>query len=163
MSDNALSTLDEPTELATYGSSQQQFVTMRLGDQWLGISVMAVHDVLRNLHISPVPLAPDSIAGSLNIRGRVVTAIDMRKRLHITTKAAANTQTMYVVVEYEQELFALMVDAVGDVLTLSMRDFESIPSNFDSGWRDIAAGVFKLDRGLMVVVDVIHVIDGIGT
>ncbi len=156
---NALATLDRPTGATPYGVTQQQFVTMQLGDQWFGISVMNVQDVLRSLHVSPVPLAPRAVAGALNIRGRVVTAIDMRARLNIVGEAPKNS--MYVVVEYQQELFALIVDAVGDVLTLSMRDFEPPPANLSGNWRGVAAGVFKLKKGLMVIIDVIHVIDGI--
>lgn len=156
---NALATLDRPAGTAPYGVTQQQFVTMQLGDQWFGISVMNVQDVLRSLHVSPVPLAPRAVAGALNIRGRVVTAIDMRARLNIAGDAPKNC--MYVVVEYQQELFALIVDAVGDVLTLSMRDFEPTPANLSNNWRGVAAGVFKLKKGLMVIMDVIHVIDGI--
>lgn len=156
---NALATLDRPISSAPFGVSQQQFVTMRLGDQWFGLSVMNVQDVLRSLHVSRIPLAPSAVAGALNIRGRVVTAIDMRTRLNIGGECPADS--MYVVVEYQQELFALVVDAVGDVLTLSMRNFEAPPANLDGNWRGVAAGVFKLDKGLMVVIDVIHVIDGI--
>lgn len=158
---NALATLDRPAAATPYGVTQQQFVTMRLGDQWFGLSVMNVQDVLRSLQVSRIPLAPHSVAGALNIRGRVVTAIDMRLRLNIPGDPPKDS--MYVVVEYQQELFALIVDAVGDVLTLSMRDFEPPPANLDANWRGIAAGVFKLEKGLMVVIDVIHVIDGTRT
>lgn len=160
MSGKSLITFEQQNSVNAYSSSQQQFVTMRLDEQWFGISVRAVQDVLRNLTISRIPLAPRAVAGALNIRGRVVTAIDMRTRLNMPTKEYGNN-TMYVVVEYEQELFALIVDAVGDVLTLSMREFEPVPSNFSPDWREISAGVFKLEKKLMVIIDVIHVIDGI--
>ncbi len=154
----ALTTLDRPKEPSVYGHTQQQFVTMQIGNQWFGISVMSVQDVLRNLQVSPIPMAPPAIAGALNIRGRIVTAIDMRKRLGIEESNSA--AAMFVVVESDHELFALMVDAVGDVLSLSMREFEAAPANLDAAWRSIAAGVFKLKKGILVIMDVVQLIDG---
>jgi len=155
---NALMTLDRPASPTTYGTTQQQFVTMQLSNQWFGISVLSVQDVLRNLTVSPIPLAPSCVAGALNIRGRIVTAIDMRARLGMD--ATETPGAMFVVVECQHELFALMVDAVGDVLDLSMRDFEAPPANLDAQWRNIAAGVFKLKKGLLVIMDVMNVVDG---
>lgn len=161
MSSNALTAISQTTDLTdTQDNSQQQFVTMRLGEQWFGISVLTVQDILRNLDVSNIPLASPAIIGAMNIRGRVVTAIDMRKRLDISS-AETTDETMYVVVECEQELFALVVDAVGDVLTLSTRDIEQVPSNFDPRWREISSSVFKLEGKLMVIIDVAQIIDGI--
>ncbi|MBN8543762.1 MAG: chemotaxis protein CheW [Alphaproteobacteria bacterium] len=144
---------------AAYGALKQEFVTLRLDQQLFGISVMAVQDVLRKQPISPVPLAPHIVAGSLNLRGRIVTAIDLRKRLSMDDYPNRDTM-MKVVVEYQHELFAFMVDAVGDVLTLEMSDCEKPPSNMNESWRSVAAGVFKLQDELLVVLDVGSVIDG---
>ena len=153
----ALTTLAEQgTSLS--GVSTQQFVTMRLGAQLFGISVMAVRDVMRRQPIAPVPLAPSVIAGSLNLRGRIVTAIDMRVRLGLPTYPTPE-KVMKVVVEYQHDLFALMVDAVGDVLALPMNRFEKVPANMDPNWRAVAAGVFKLEKELLVILDVASVID----
>lgn len=144
---------------ALYGGLRQEFVTLRLDDQLFGISVMAVQDVLRRQPISPIPLAPEIVAGSLNLRGRIVTAIDLRKRLGMSGYPTPE-RMMKVVVEYQHELFAFMVDGVGDVMTLEMNRFEKIPANMDLLWRGIAAGVFKLDKELLVILDVGAVIDG---
>ena len=153
----ALTTLAEQgTSLS--GVSTQQFVTMRLGAQLFGISVMAVRDVMRRQPIAPVPLAPSVIAGSLNLRGRIVTAIDLRVRLGLPTYPTPE-KVMKVVVEYQHDLFALMVDAVGDVLALPMNRFEKVPANMDPNWRAVAAGVFKLEKELLVILDVASVID----
>lgn len=142
----------------TASSAQQEFVTMRLGDQLFGISVLAVRDVMRHQSIAPIPLSPEFIAGSLNVRGRIVTAYDMRCRLNLEDYPN-HDQIMMVVVEVHHELFALMVDSVGDVLTLSLGDMEKIPSNMDGSWRGMAAGVFKLESELLVILDVAHVIN----
>lgn len=141
----------------TTSAAQQEFVTLRLGEQLFGISVLAVQDVMRHQPIAPIPLAQEVISGSLNVRGRIATAYNMRRRLGLGEYP--NPQAiMMVVVDYQHELFALMVDAVGDVLSLPMRDFEKVPANIDANWRTLAAGVFKLDGELLVILDVAHVI-----
>ena len=137
----------------------QEFVTMRLGEQIFGISVMMVQDVLRFQHISPVPHAPEIIEGSLNLRGRIVTAINMRKRLKLGDYPIPK-RIMKVVVEYDHELFALMVDSVGDVLMLDMKEMEKTPANMDPVWRSVALGVSKLQQDLLVILDVASLIDG---
>ncbi len=153
-----LTTLTASLPAGTASSAQQEFVTMRLGQQLFGISVLAVQDVMRYQQIAPVPLAQEFIAGSLNVRGRIVTAFDMRCRLSMP-KFSSPDQIMMVVVEVNHELFALMVDSVGDVLTLSMANFEKVPSNMDASWRGMAAGVFKLEKELLVILDVTNVIN----
>lgn len=154
----ALTTLTSSLPAGTASATQQEFVTMRLGQQLFGISVLAVQDVMRHQHIAPIPLAQDVIAGSLNVRGRIVTAYNMRRRLGMDAYPDPKN-IMMVVVDYQHELFALMVDAVGDVLSLQMNRFEKIPSNMDAGWRALAAGVFKLEKELLVILDVAHVIN----
>ena len=144
----------------TTAATTQEFVTMRIGEQLFGISVLAVQDVLRRQTIAPVPLSPAVVAGSLNLRGRIVTAIDMRARLGLGDYPHPD-KIMMAVVEYQHELFALMIDQVGDVLQLAMNRFEKVPSNMDSTWRGMAAGVFKLDGELLVILDVASVIDHI--
>ncbi|MFM9890262.1 MAG: chemotaxis protein CheW [Rickettsiales bacterium] len=145
---------------AIAAAATQEFVTMRIGKQLFGISVLAVQDVLRRQTIAPVPLSPSVVAGSLNLRGRIVTAIDMRARLELGPYPQPDT-IMMAVVEYQHELFALMIDQVGDVLQLAMNRFEKVPSNMDATWRGMAAGVFKLEGELLVILDVASVIDHI--
>jgi purine-binding chemotaxis protein CheW len=144
---------------AAFGALRQEFVTLRLNGQLFGISVMAVRDVLRRQPISRVPKAPHIVAGSLNLRGRIVTTIDMRRRLGMGPYPEPDT-VMKVVVEYQHELFAFMVDNVGDVLMLEMSQLEKSPSNVEESWRSVAAGVFKLEAELLVILDVASVIDG---
>jgi purine-binding chemotaxis protein CheW len=135
-----------------------QYVTMRVGDALVGISVHCVQDVIRYQPITAVPLTQAAVAGALNVRGRIVTAIDMRKRLGLGDYPSLTT-TMMVVVEYQHELFALMADAVGDVLSLMQEDQERLPANMDDYWRSVALGVYKLDADLLVIIDVASVID----
>ena len=131
---------------------------MRLNGQLFGISVMAVQDVMRKQPIAPIPLAPGVIAGSINVRGRIVTALDMRRRLGLLTYPEPD-KVMKVVVEFQNELYAFIVDAVGDVLSLPMKQLEKVPANMDPAWRSLAAGVFKLEKELLVILDVARVIE----
>ncbi len=158
---NALAVIDHPTPPAAVmlgSAAQQEFVSMRLNGQLFGISVMAVQDVMRKQPIAPVPLSPKVIAGSINVRGRIVTALDMRTRLGLGPVEDGD-KVMKVVVEYQGELYAFIVDSVGDVLSLPMKQFEKVPSNMDGAWRALAAGVFKLDEELLVILDVARVIE----
>lgn len=139
-------------------SDDKEFVTMHVGGQLLGISVLAVQDVLRAMPRAEVPLSPPVIAGLLNIRGRIVTAIDMYHRLGISDQKTEESVHMNVVVEYHNELYSLVVDSVGDVHKLPMAEFEKCPANLAPQWREVAAGVFKLEGELLVILDVENVL-----
>jgi purine-binding chemotaxis protein CheW len=132
---------------------KQQYVTMRLGGQLFGLPVLSVQDVLKEQHITPIPLAASEIAGALNLRGRIVTVVDMRRRLGIDT-TGAQKKAMQVVVEHGGELYSLLVDEVGDVMLLSRSDYESNPSNLSPQWLRLARGVFRLEGEIMVLLDV---------
>ena len=144
----------------TYSAAQQEFVTMMVGKQLFGISVMAVQDVLRRQRIFKVPLTPKVIAGSLNLRGRIVTAIDMRVRLGLDA-FTDYTQAMNVVVEYRGELYSLLVDKVGEVLSLPLDKLEKSPANVADSWRSLSLGVYKLEKELLVILDVENIV-GLG-
>ena len=139
--------------LVPHVGAAQSFVTMRVSGQLFGASVMVVQDVLRAQRIAPIPLSPKEVAGSLNLRGRIVTVLDMRARLGLP--AIENpSAAMHVVVEYNEELFSLMVDSVGDVLSLPLAQIEKAPANLDPLWKEIAGGVSRLDSELLVLLDI---------
>ena len=131
----------------------EEFVTMTIFDQLFGIPVLQVQDVLGPQDINKIPLAPPEVAGSLNLRGRIVTAIDIRKRLGLPNREPGD-EGMNVVVEHGTELYSLVIDTVGEVLSLPTSDFERNPSNLDEIWRDVTAGIYQLDGKLMVVIDI---------
>lgn len=137
--------------------NEKEYVTMKVGGQLFGISVMNVQDVLRRQHVTAIPLAPEIVAGSLNLRGRIVTAIDMRVRLDMPTFDDMDA-VMHVVVENRGELYSLMVDGVGDVLSLPVNAFERAPSNLSESWSSVSAGVCKLKQQLLVILDIDHII-----
>lgn len=142
----------------TDDSSVREFVTAVVGGQLCGIPVMKVQDVLGPLHITPIPLAPPEVAGSLNLRGRVVTTIELRIRMGLPPRDEGN-KGMSIVVEHHGELYSLMVDNVGEVLKMSLDTFENNPATLDSLWRSFSEGVYRLDEGLLVVLDVDQLLD----
>lgn len=154
----ALTTINQTLPSNNNTVAQQEFVTLRLGQQLFGISVLAVQDVMRYQNIAHVPLSPEVFAGLLNVRGRIVTAYNMRSRLGLSAYAELE-KIMMVVVDFQHELYALMVDSVGDVLSLPMKNFEKVPANMDPSWRSVAAGVFRLEKELLVILDVANVIN----
>ncbi len=131
----------------------QGFVTMRVNGQLIGISVLVVQDVLRRLAMAKVPLAPREVAGIINLRGRIITVIDMRARLRLP-EAQKDDPCMHCVVEHKEELFSLMVDSVGDVLNIPLSRIDKSPANLEEQWKQVAAGVYKLDGELLVILDV---------
>ncbi len=131
----------------------EDFVTFTIAGQYFGISVLKVRDILSSYQITPMPLAPPEITGSLNLRGRVVTAIDLRLRIGLPPRPAG-TDSMSVVAENDGELYSLMVDSVGEVLALSTADYERNPPTLDPKFRVFSDGIFRLDEQLLVVLEV---------
>jgi len=132
----------------------QNFLTIIVAGQRFGIPILQVQDVLGQQNVTRVPLAPPEVAGSLNLRGRIVTAIDVRKRLGLEARTAENTKEMSVVVEHDGELYSLVIDQVGDVLTLSDDTFEHTPGTLDAIWREISSGIYRLKGELLIILDV---------
>jgi len=117
-----------------------------------------VRDVFVPCGLSQVPLAPPEVAGLLNLRGRIVTAIDLRRRLGLPPRADGGAPVA-VGIEERGELYGLIVDQVGAVLRLKRSSYETNPVNLDQRWGQVCAGVHRLDAGLMVVLDVDKVLD----
>lgn len=129
------------------------YVTFHVADQLLGIPVALVQEVLMGEEILPVPLSPREVRGFLNLRGQIVTAVDLRAVLGLPDREEG-AKFMNVVVEHEDELFSLLVDRVGDVVEAGASAFEPTPSTLDPIWKRSCSGVIRLDRGLLVVLDV---------
>lgn len=134
-------------------AATREFLTIIIADQIFGIPILQVQDVLGPQKVTRVPLAPRAIAGSLNLRGRIVTAIDVRACLQMPPFEKKGTE-MSVVVENGGELYSLMIDKVGDVMSLPARDFEKSPPTLDANWRGVCNGIYRLKDRLLVVLDV---------
>ncbi len=140
------------------GNTSRDFVSMSVAGQLFGIPVLTVQDVLGPQRMTRVPLAPPEVAGSLNLRGRIVTAIDFRTWLGLDPRPEGE-EGMNVVVEIDGEPYSLIVDTVGEVLSFSPDDREQTPASLENVWRHIATGVYRLDDQLMVALDVAKLLD----
>lgn len=139
----------------------QEFVTMEVAGQLFGIEVTNIHDVFKPLSLTKVPMAPPEVKGILNLRGRIITAIDARIRLGLPAYDGDEDNTMAIGVEIGPESFSLIVDSVGEVLRLSNHDCESNPNNMDPLWQSVSKGVYRLDGKLLIILD-IHAMLSIG-
>jgi len=135
-----------------------EFVTVWIGGQLFGLPIARVHDVFMVERLTRVPLAPPEIAGILNLRGRVVTTIDMRRRLDLPTRDEGRN-TMAVGIEHRGESYGLLIDSVGEVLKIPAANRDPNPVNLDPRWSRVADGVVQLDGRLMVVLEVDRVLE----
>ncbi|HPF46016.1 MAG: chemotaxis protein CheW [Alphaproteobacteria bacterium] len=133
--------------------NKNDFVTIWLDGQMCGIPVLEVHDVLSRQTITKVPKSPVAVAGVLNLRGQIVTAIDLRKRLKLKDRDEG-MEEMNIVVEYQKEPYSLIIDSVGDVLSLSEEAFERNPVTLDPHWQSVSNGIFRLENELLVILDI---------
>ncbi len=141
--------------LAGLNAGLKDFVTLYVDGQLFGLPVMTIQDILRNIEITPVPMAPPEVAGVLNLRGRIVTAMDIRRRLGLPDRNPEDIDSfMNVVVEHQEVLYSLIVDSVGDVLKLDEDEFEQVPVTLDERWITVAKGIYRMDEELMVIADV---------
>ncbi len=132
---------------------QDVFVTLSVDNQLCGIPVLAVRDVLGPQIITRIPLAPPEVAGSLNLRGRIVTAIDLRRRLGLQPQPHGAIQ-MSVVAEQGGELYALLVDQVSEVMSLPRGQFERNPPTLSAEWGRYSSGIYRLQGRLLAVLDI---------
>jgi len=129
-------------------------------------SIQRVHDVFEVERITRVPLAPAEISGVLNLRGRVVTALDMRRRLGLPPRESEKKQ-MAIGIDHDSEGYGLMVDAMGEVLKLSASALDALPINMQREWaaissgiyRLISSGIYRLEDRLMIVLDVDQILN----
>ena len=135
-----------------------EYVTVTIGDHLFGLPIFRVQDVFALDRLTRVPLAPPEVAGVLNLRGRVVTAIDMRARLDLGAREK-DAPVMAIGIEMKGESYGLLVDSVGEVMRLANSACEAKPANIDARLSRVAAGIYRLEGQLLVVLDVDRVLD----
>jgi purine-binding chemotaxis protein CheW len=131
----------------------RKFLIMWIAGQRFAIPVLQVQDVLGPQRIASVPLAPAWVAGVLNLRGRIVTAIDVRRRLGLADADQPGAE-MSIVVEHGTDLYSLIVDDVGEVMEFGADSVGATPATLDPLWRQISTGIVRTDDGLLVILDV---------
>jgi len=136
-----------------------EYVTVMIGGQLFGLPISQVQDVFMPERMARVPLASAEIAGVLNLRGRIVTAIDMHCRLGLG-KRETDRSAMAVGIEFHGESYGLLIDSVGEVLKLADNTREPVPVNLDPHLARVSSGVHRLEKQLLVVLDVDRIFDG---
>lgn len=130
----------------------QQLCTFYVGDLYFGVDVRVVQEIIRYQEMTPVPLSSKCVKGLINLRGQIVTAVDMRVRLGLPPRPEEDLP-INVVLRTGDEVTSLLVDEIGDVLDLDPERFEPPPETIDDMTRALARGVFKLDGRLLLLLD----------
>jgi len=143
--------------MTSKSGTTSDFVTFEVGEQLFGVPIDDVQDVFQPQRLTPVPLAHSDVAGVLNLRGRIVTMIDCRQ--HLGMARGSKDNLMAVGVERGGESYGLLIDKIGDVLSLEPTAFEPNPVNLDPRWRAVSKGVFRLDRRLLIVLNIATILD----
>ena len=129
----------------------KQYATFRVDDLFFGVDVTEVQEVLRFHEMTSVPAADPVIEGLINLRGQIVTAFNIRRRLGLEVREG-DEEPMNVVVRGSDGAVSLMVDEIGDVIEVSEDDFESPPETIDARTREVLDGVYKLPEQLLLVL-----------
>jgi purine-binding chemotaxis protein CheW len=133
--------------------STRQYATFEVADQLFGVDVATVQEVLSFDTYTPVPLAPPAIGGLFNLRGQVIAAVDLRVQLGLPPTTTTGP-AMNVIVKTDEESVSLLVDRIGEVVTLNNDTFEPPPDTLHGPSRHLITGAFKLDGRLMLALDV---------
>lgn len=129
-----------------------QLVTFRVGPHVFGVDVMKVQEVLRAQGMTVVPLAHQAVSGLVNLRGQIVTALEMRERLGLPPRDDAST-AMNVIVRTRDGAVSLLVDDIGDVIDSDAAHHEAVPATVDAHLRSLLSGVEQLDQALLLILD----------
>src|SRR4051794_40842590 len=146
------------TKTETTEGAVAEYVTAVIGGQLFGLPISRVPDGFMPERLAPGPLSSSEIAGVLNLRGRIVTVVDMRARLGLP-KNDDGKPPMAVGVDLRGESYGLLIDQIGEVLKLADDSRETNPVNLDPRLTKMAAGVHRLDGQLMVVLDVDRILE----
>ena len=138
--------------MITESTLARQYATFSVGGLFFGIEVLEVQEVLRYLEMTKVPLAPGVIEGLINLRGQIVTAVDMRSRLGLSKRSSEETP-MNMVVRSEDGAVSLLVDEIGDVLEVKEDAYEPVPDHMPQEQRELISRIYKLDGRLLLVLD----------
>lgn len=131
-----------------------QLVSVRIEGQLIGLPITSIRDVFSIYAMTPVPKADRAVTGLVNLRGHIVTILDLGSLLNSRrSEQKSGQEPMAVGVEWQGEVFGLVVDEIGDVLSLTVDSSEAMPANMSPNWARFTRRVHKLDRELMIEID----------
>ncbi|MDX8396814.1 MAG: chemotaxis protein CheW [Mariprofundaceae bacterium] len=134
--------------------AQTELLTCRVGDQWIGFQVQQVREVVTGQERTVMPLSPDAVMGLVNLRGRVMTELDVRKVIGLPDREEGEECHVAIIETASGEDFGLAVDDVGEVMLMNDESYEPTPRSLDPVWRQVSEGVLKLNDEVMVLVNV---------
>jgi len=135
-------------------NSAQELLTCTLHGQSLGLPVRYVQEVVTPLRCTAIPLAHDVVSGLINLRGNVITELDMRKALGLPARDEHESFRVVIIETDDGEVFGLIVDKVGEVMKPETNTLENTPKSLPRCWQDVGSGVLKLKEHLLVVLDI---------
>ena len=138
--------------------NKRQFATFYVGGLFFGIDVLRVQEILRPQLITRVPLAEKIAEGLINLRGQIVSAINMRRRLNIEGRKP-DGESMNLVIHTNEGAVSLLVDEIGDVVEVDGTTFEALPENITSNAKRLVSGVYKMPERLLLIIDTDRVFD----
>jgi purine-binding chemotaxis protein CheW len=133
-------------------SAEHQYCTFLLDGHYFGVDVLKVQEIIRFQEMTRVPLAPPVVRGLINLRGQIVTALDLRRRLEMPDRPAGQIP-VNVVVQTDDGAVSLLVDEIGDVLEVSEAAFERPPETLHGAAREVVRGAYKLEHRLLLILD----------
>jgi purine-binding chemotaxis protein CheW len=133
-------------------AEEHQYCTFYLAGHYFGLDVLEVQEIIRFQQMTRVPLAPPVVRGLINLRGQIVTALDLRRRLQLPDRPA-DQQPVNVVIRTDDGAVSLLVDEIGDVLEVSDKLFESPPETLQGPARQLVRGAYKLPDRLLLILD----------
>lgn len=137
--------------------NEEQLVTMAVDGQLFGLSILSVQDIVETHNITQVPRTPSAISGIMNLRGRIVTVLNLRRILGRNDESSSK---MGVTVEANGDLYTILVDEIGEVRLLDRSDFETAPATLDPKLKQLCTGIYRLDGELLAVLDVTQILSG---
>jgi purine-binding chemotaxis protein CheW len=127
--------------------------TFWLHGLYLGVDVLTVQELIRCQHVTQVPLSPTVVRGLINLRGQIVTVVDLRRQFGMPDRSSG-LDPMNVIVRTDEGAVSLLVDEVGDVVEANEKQFERVPDTVRGRARELVTGVYKLEGGLLLLLDV---------
>jgi len=138
-------------------NEHRQYCTFFVGGIFYGVDVMQVQEVIRYHELTRVPLASRMVSGLINLRGQIVTAIDLRRRLGLAERPPEQLP-MNVVIRSDDSAVSLLVDEIGDVLEVDDEAFEAPPETLKGIARDLVTGVYKLPEKLLLILNTLEAV-----
>lgn len=134
--------------------SLSKLLTCRVGEQWLALPVESLSEVVTPQQRTELPMAPPAVNGLINLRGQILTELDMRRILQLPPLQDADGYRTIIIETGGDEMFGLTVDAVGEVIAMEPESFESTPDSLAACWKQVCHGVLKQKARVLILLDV---------